>query len=293
MIGNVVINTILQNEGLKAGTFARKIGITPTQVYDIQSGKIKKISFDIAEKIVKEFPEYSKSWILTAEGNIYNDTFEGCHLYTFLLYTGLTQVEFSKKTGIDIIELYKILANRKELDIATADKIKSAFPQVNKDWLLSSNGDMIIGDDDIQKELRKESRDALEHFYTRLLPTSAIGGSLTMQADGVLEYECEKVISPIPNADFAIPIYGESMAPEYPNGSRVFIKRVNPSVFIEYNRIYVLDTSNGVVIKKIMPSDKEGYVKCVSLNPEFLPFDVHMDEINGWFKVLGCLTINM
>lgn len=37
-----VINFILEKEKLKAGTFAKTIGVTPTQIYDLLSGKTKK-----------------------------------------------------------------------------------------------------------------------------------------------------------------------------------------------------------------------------------------------------------
>lgn len=64
-----VINFILERESLKAGTFAKAIGVTPTQIYDLKSGKTKKISESIADKIVKAFPIYNKVWVLTGVGN--------------------------------------------------------------------------------------------------------------------------------------------------------------------------------------------------------------------------------
>lgn len=64
-----VINFILEREKLKAGTFAKAIGVTPTQIYDLQSGKTKKISESIANKIVSAFPIYNKVWVLTGSGS--------------------------------------------------------------------------------------------------------------------------------------------------------------------------------------------------------------------------------
>lgn len=64
-----VINFILEREKLKAGTFAKIIGVTPTQIYDLISGKTKKISESIADKIISAFPAYNKIWILTGSGN--------------------------------------------------------------------------------------------------------------------------------------------------------------------------------------------------------------------------------
>ena len=64
-----VINFILEKESLKAGTFAKRIGVTPTQIYDLLSGKTKKISESVANKIISAFPIYNKIWILTGVGS--------------------------------------------------------------------------------------------------------------------------------------------------------------------------------------------------------------------------------
>lgn len=122
---------------------------------------------------------------------------------------------------------------------------------------------------------------------------SAMGGSLTGFAEpGVLLQNCEAVVSPIENVDFAITVYGDSMAPEYPSGSRILIKKINPDLFIDWGKVYVLDTPNGVLVKEIHESNREGYVSCYSINPDpkFKPFDVLMDEVFGMYRVLMCLS---
>lgn len=74
MTGIEVINSILIKEGLKAGTFARRINVGTTQIYDLRSGKIKKISSQIADKILAVYPYYSKAWLMTGEGEMLRDT---------------------------------------------------------------------------------------------------------------------------------------------------------------------------------------------------------------------------
>lgn len=88
-------------------------------------------------------------------------------------------------------------------------------------------------------------------------------------------------------------VSGDSMSPEYPNGSRIFIKRINERAFIEWGKVYVLDTCNDTVIKILVPAEKEGYVKCVSINqdPIFAPFEVAFEDIYGVYKVLLCMSV--
>lgn len=124
-----------------------------------------------------------------------------------------------------------------------------------------------------------------------LMPFAAQGGRLTDFSESVSEWQCEKVISPIKGVDFAISVSGDSMSPEYPSGSIVLIKRINEVAFIEWGKVYVLDTCNGTIIKKLMPSSDEGKVTCVSINPEYPPFDVSLEHIRGVYRVLMCMAL--
>ena len=163
---------------------------------------------------------------------------------------------------------------------------------ISAEWLLNGEGDMLTQ----KKEAPKtSSADTTKKngYITYLLPMSAMGGSLTGFAEpGVLLHNCEAVVSPIENVDFAITVYGDSMAPEYPSGSRILIKKINPDLFIDWGKVYVLDTPNGVIVKEIHESNREGYVSCYSINPDpkFKPFDVLMDEVFGMYRVLMCLS---
>ena len=163
---------------------------------------------------------------------------------------------------------------------------------ISAEWLLNGEGDMLTQ----KKEAPKtSSADTTKKngYITYLLPMSAMGGSLTGFAEpGVLLQNCEAVVSPIENVDFAITVYGDSMAPEYPSGSRILIKKINPNLFIDWGKVYVLDTPNGVIVKEVHESNREGYVSCHSINPDpkFKPFDVLMDEVFGMYRVLMCLS---
>lgn len=138
-----------------------------------------------------------------------------------------------------------------------------------------------------------ETRD-MGGYTTYLLPMSAMGGTLTgFAAPGAMLQNCEAIISPIEDVDFAITVYGDSMAPEYPSGSRILIKKINPNIFIDWGKTYVLDTANGVIVKELHEcKGKEGYVKCHSVNPDpkFSDFDVPLSEVYGVYRVLMCMS---
>ena len=216
MNGSDIINSVLKYTRLTPSVFAKKLGEKrPQRIYDIQNGKTKKLSPEIADKIVSVFPAINRTWLLTGEGDMLNES--------------TTSTTFSE------------------------DKVTTV----------------------------------------PLLPISAQGGTLNDFVMAVKEMDCEKIISPIGHADFAITVSGDSMAPEYPSGSQVLIKKINERAFIDWGRTYVLDTCNGTVIKKLMPSDDgdSNIVKCVSVNPGYPPFDVNLNDVYGIYRVMLCMSI--
>lgn len=174
------------------------------------------------------------------------------------------------------------------------NRFNNAFGDIfSTDWLETGEGNMLTGDNEAETpEYRATSHHHPAHTVP-LLPIAAQGGSLNDFIVSVRENDCENVISPIKGADFAMPVSGDSMAPEYPNGSQILIKRINERAFIDWGKVYVLDTCNGSVIKRVFPADDKApnKVKCVSINPEYPPFEVAFEDIYGVYRVLLCMSV--
>lgn len=124
-----------------------------------------------------------------------------------------------------------------------------------------------------------------------VIPTEAMAGTLGEFSTSIAAYDCERIISPIKDVDYAIKIHGDSMSPEYPSGSLALIKKINEKAFIEWGKVYVLDTVNGVVIKSVRKSERDNEVECVSLNPNYQPFRIDKSYIFGWYRVLMVLAM--
>ena len=124
-----------------------------------------------------------------------------------------------------------------------------------------------------------------------VIPTEAMAGTLGEFAESVHAYECERMVSPIKDADYAIKVCGDSMAPEIPNGSQILIKRIYEEEFVEWGKIFCLDTRNGAVIKRIYPTDNPEVVECRSINPDYPPFRVNVRSVNGWYRVLMVMAL--
>ena len=124
-----------------------------------------------------------------------------------------------------------------------------------------------------------------------VIPIEAMAGTLGEFAESVKAYECERMVSPIKGADYAIKVCGDSMSPEIPNGSQILIKKIYEEEFVEWGKIFCLDTRNGAVIKRIYPTENPEVVECRSINPDYPPFQVNVKSINGWYRVLMVLAL--
>ena len=141
-------------------------------------------------------------------------------------------------------------------------------------------------EENVEKGLTPQSAKTLP-----VIPTEAMAGTLGEFADSVNAYDCERMISPIKGADYAIKVCGDSMTPEIPNGSQILIKKIFEDEFVEWGKVFCLDTRNGAVIKRVYPTDNPEVVECRSINPDYPPFKVNVRSINGWYRVLMVLSM--
>ena len=154
-------------------------------------------------------------------------------------------------------------------------------PQVNPEWIEKGIG-----------EMRLPLEPDISGVLVPLLPVVAQGGSLSEFEDSAMEYECEKIITPVKDATLAMTVAGDSMSPEYPNGSKIFIKEINDKAFIDWGQTFVLDTVNGIVVKNVYPckiDDKQ--VTCHSINPNYPDFNVFKVDIRAWYRVLAVIAL--
>jgi phage repressor protein C with HTH and peptisase S24 domain len=196
----------------------------------------------------------------------------------------------------------------------SVDKVRmilDRFPSLSYSWLMTGEGEMmqrvvpadltpitgqetekeldaIAGEAKMAREANKLASEANKFALVPLLPMSAIGGALCgVSASGVMSKDCELIPSPIKDVDFAITVYGDSMLPKYPSGTKLFIKEYHPDLFIEPGKAYVLDTENGVIVKEVTPIG-DGMIRCHSTsdNPKYVDFDINLSDVRKMYRIL-------
>lgn len=194
-------------------------------------------------------------------------------------YENMSLVKWQESLGLSNAHFY----NTGGLTRKVARVIEEKYPEINTDWLATGEGTMLRGQKTIEE---------LSGFFVPVLPIAAQGSSSAPFDILINNSDCEMVLSPVRNTSLAITINGDSMSPEYPNGSKVFVQRVDDTAFIEWGCTYVLDTINGTIVKNIIPiSGDESQIICRSVNPNFADFKVRVKDIRGWYRVRCCIII--
>lgn len=207
-------------------------------------------------------------------------------LLEFLNRKRMTQAEFAKRIGVS--STY-IGAMRKSISDEKMMRIRKAFPELNTNWLLYGDGDMLVAASD-EAMLQAEGTSGYE---VPLLPVAAYAGNLQLWSEGVALADCEKVVAPVRGADFAIRVNGDSMEPEIHNGVTILIKRINDKAFIPWGNNLVIDTENGVLVKCVYPGENGGQesIEARSLNPKYPPIRIPSSSIFGLYRILGTMQV--
>ena len=124
-----------------------------------------------------------------------------------------------------------------------------------------------------------------------LIPLDAMAGfgSGEMQ---IMEYECERYVVPMfRDADYLIAVKGSSMQPKYNSGDLVACRIVPLGTFFQWNKVYVLDTEQGALIKRVKRGSNDSHITLVSDNKKYEPFELHLSKINALAVVVGVLRL--
>ena len=214
----------------------------------------------------------------------------------YMKYKGLNDNKVTIQLALSVGTLGKSRKSDRDLSDKVVEKILNFYTDLNRVWLLTGEGEMIKNNLPPQQyyggDNEKQKAGEPQMFIVPLMPISAKGGTLDEFSRGIMENDCEKVLSPIKGADFAITVCGDSMSPDYPSGCHILIKKIEERAFIDWGKVFVLDTVNGTIIKKLMPvADDPSKIRCISINPEYPPYEISLEYVRGIYRVLMCMAL--
>lgn len=205
------------------------------------------------------------------------------NLLKYIEIKGIKKPDFYKKTGLS----NGFLDKNENISSQNIEIIISNYPDISIDWLVTGKGEMLKSND---KPVAKQTDNPNEGIP--LIPVEAMAGALTCDTT-VLEYECDRYVVPMfKGADFLIPVKGSSMYPKYSSGDIVACQRVDMNnLFFQWNKVYVIDTNQGALIKRIKPGHDENHILIVSDNEKYDPFELPYSAIHAVALVIGVIRL--
>ena len=242
----------------------------------------------------------------------------------YIDYKGITNQNFEKQVGFSNGAFASQLKNNRTIGVDKLENILIAFPELNPEWLLTGNGEMIktkskenvpinLGDkigDKLGDKPNVKKRYAIElaekptntgieannlgDAGIPLIPIDAMAGFGT-GAVQVMHYDTSKYVVPEfaeLNVDFMIRVKGSSMVPKYNSGDLVACKKlVITDIFFQWNKVYVLDTEQGALIKRVKKGSRDNYILLISDNKNYDPFELHLSKIFAVALVVGVIRL--
>lgn len=142
----------------------------------------------------------------------------------------------------------------------------------------------------IRQEIVEEIGQRLQTKGIPLLPIEAVAGILSGNDSQVMGYECEYYDIPsLRSADFLIRVTGDSMEPKYLSGDIVACRRLPIDTFFEWNRVYVIGSEQGVLIKRVRKGEDSQHISLVSENKEYTPFEIPLSKVHSLAIVVGVI----
>lgn len=230
-------------------------------------------------------------------------------------------LQFAATLGISKRDFYtKIGVSRGTLESPTGitedimAKFIATYPDINPEWLLTGHGDILksgtvtpsvtdktdtpVSDDNTDRPKSKPLAAIWETTNIKPIPlvteTAAAGfgnGNFSIEEKDVKEFYV------IPKfryckVDFMIEVSGLSMYPHFIPGDVIACTILTDRKFLQWNKCHVIATrEQGIIVKRLMPSAKDGYITMVSDNKEYPAFDVPFDEITGLALVVGSVSL--
>lgn len=212
----------------------------------------------------------------------------------------LSQELFGQKIGITKSGLSQIENGQ---TAPSLDLLNYIVQEFNTSWEELINGKLIgkpngklngnlnekMAENQSQIQIQKDAE--VKKGFIPLIPIEAMAGFGSGDFS-VLHHELTYYNVPEFNeAEFLIRVKGSSMYPKYNSGDILACKMLTNPNFLQWNKVYVLDTNQGALVKRLHPSPAEDYIELRSDNKDYPPFTIPKNDIRSTAIVIGVIRL--
>lgn len=192
-------------------------------------------------------------------------------------WANMTTNYFARYIGLPRGEnLYQIKKGNNGISRDVASRIVAKFPQIDKLWLLTGDGQMFSD---------QKVRGVQIPFYN-----VGVEQSITMLSK--LEPESYMIVPQVGDCDLAMIYTGQARGQSLPSGTVVLLKH-DEVARLKPGCEYVIITKNLVTLRKLRTITEAGDAELVAgYRTRFGNITVKIDEITDVYRVKGLVTLN-
>lgn len=188
---------------------------------------------------------------------------------------------------------------RKGLGLDKLENVLNAFPEINRDWLLYGDGEMLKSSREVfpAQTFQLRSDRPLADQDIPLYDLSATAGLVEIFGD-ISQAPADHLRVPnLPAVDGAIYVKGDSMTPLLKSGDIIIYKKMDLSPDgILWGQIYLVSyTISGdayTVVKYVKRSPVSGHIRLVSANEFYDPVDIPAISVTALALVKASITFH-
>ena len=188
---------------------------------------------------------------------------------------------------------------RKGLGLDKLENVLNAFPEINRDWLLYGDGEMLKSSQEVRpaRTFQLRTDRPLADQEIPLYDLSATAGLVAIFSEISQEPADHLRVPNLPAVDGAVYVKGDSMTPLLKSGDIIIYKKTDFSPEgILWGQIYLLSYTIGsdtyTVVKYIKRSPIEGHIRLVSANEFYEPVDIPSGSITALALVKASITFH-
>lgn len=230
---------------------------------------------------MKENPEIRKKWIIEHIEKIHSE--------------GMSYVDIAKKWGKSTQQLNNIKNGKSVVGEKLISNFCDTF-DININSLFSQYKIYEITDEKkINVVSEKESNLKKTDVTIPLIPIDAAAGFgkgdlSVMETDLIEQYVIPDFTRK--GVKFLIRVSGSSMYPKYSNGDMLACRPITDLAFFQWGKVYVLDTDQGALVKRLFEGKSDEYIECRSDNKEnYPPFQLPKTSIRSISIVVGVVRL--
>lgn len=245
----------MKHRGLNDNQVTNQCGLSVGVIGKARRGR-NDLGRESIKKILNIYKDINRIWLLTGEGTMLNEhsdnecCTEACErIDNILNYFNINAKLFSEQLGYDRPQIIYDIRNgkTKRISFDLANKISSVFPEINRVWLLTGEGQMLneqsdsSDDEDLRPRINMDGSEGIPFYDVDF----TMGFDILFN-DQTAAPDYYVSLRPYNNCTCWISAHGDSMYPTIISGDMLALQKIEDLSCIIGGEIYAIVTRSGL-----------------------------------------------